>query len=201
MYGLRQIALSSVLAFGLGATAQATTIYSETVSGDLDAIGSTQVNLVEGTNIISGTLPGTPPSDTDRITFVQGALMTVDSIVLQFLGNWDPASVNVVNLGLFNSVDPSLADSNFFNFTGASSSVSASFFDSIVPFTGPIAQDVGGTVWDLQLSGGTIYPSSDWQVTIETSVSQAPAIPLPAGMSLLLSGLGAFVVLRHRRRR
>ena len=62
--------------------ASAVTIYDESINGDLDAIGSTNVNLVAGSNQIPGSINETPPSETDRVRFTQVANLTVDSIVL-----------------------------------------------------------------------------------------------------------------------
>ena len=51
---------ATVLVLSAG-TASATVIYDEGVSGDLDAIGSTNVNLVAGVNTIRGSINATPP--------------------------------------------------------------------------------------------------------------------------------------------
>lgn len=201
-----------MLALVLGSTtaisAGATTIYDEAASGDLDAIGTTLVNLGSGSNTILGSIPATGPvSDTDRIRFLQVAGLNVDSIQLTFTGEWDTANIGQsLNSALFNN-QANLFDDNFGSVSGGGPgnppTISASFFDSFGPETGPLAKDVDGAVWDFQLSAGVVFPATNWVLTINTSdkpIDPPPnVVPLPAGLPLMLGGLGALAWLRRRK--
>ena len=175
--------------------ANADIIYDEAAGGDLDAIGTTNVILVEGLNEIKGSIhqTGWPDYvvDTDRITFTQTALMVVDSIVLEFEDPWDASQVGQsMNSCLFNSV-ANLFDDNFGNINPgwpppySLPPISASFFDSYGPETGPLSQDTGGAIWDFQLSPGTVWPHQPWTLSIETTV-----VPVPSAFILTAIGLG-----------
>ena len=166
--------------------ANADIIYNEAVDGDLDAVGTTNVTLVEGLNEILGSLNATPPSDTDRITFTQTALMVVDSIVLEFgTVSGYPILDPSISSDLHNSV-ANLFDDNLSQSTITSrDSISASFFDSFGPETGPLSQDTEGAIWDFQLSGNFIYPAQPWTLSINTTV-----VPVPSAFILAAIGLG-----------
>ncbi|WP_245964106.1 VPLPA-CTERM sorting domain-containing protein [Roseovarius spongiae] len=189
-------------------SAGAATIYDESVSGDLDAIGSTIVDLASGSNTILGSIPATgSATDTDRIRFTQVPGLIIDSIQLSFTGAWDTANIGQsLNSALFNN-QANLFDDNFRSVTGGGPgnppTISAAFFDSFGPETGPLAQDVDGAIWDFQLSAGVVYPAANWVLTINTSdkpVDPPPnVVPLPAGLPLMLAGLGAFAWLRRRK--
>ncbi|WP_199023559.1 VPLPA-CTERM sorting domain-containing protein [Sedimentitalea arenosa] len=181
-------------------SAAATTIYNEAVDGDLDAIGTTNVNLVAGVNTILGSINQTPPAETDRIRFTQAIGMTVDSIILSFAAPFDDASIGQnMNSALFNSVANLFDDS--FGAINSGASISASFFDSFGPETGPLSQDTGGAVWDFQLSAGLVFPAQPWTLTINTTQAPVDVIPLPAGGVLLLTGIAGFAALKRRKRR
>lgn len=192
----------SAVAFSLNG-ASAATIYDEAVDGDLDAIGSTFVNLALGANDILGRIPGTPPADSDRVKIVQTAGLFVDSIILQFTSAFDPLSLGTqFNLALFND-QANLFDDNF-NIASSGAPIAASFFDSFGPDTGPLAQGVDGAVWDFQISPGTVYPYQDWKLTINTSAKPlppVPPIPVPAGLPMLLGGLCLLAGFGFRARR
>jgi hypothetical protein len=178
-------------------SASAVTIYDESASGDLDAIGSTNVNLVAGVNEILGSIPRTPPPpDTDRIKFTQVGNLIVDSIILSFTSAFDPLDLGTqFNLDLHND-QANLFDDNFLvASTGAP--ISASFFDSFGPETGPLTKTTFGTIWDFQISPGTVFPYQDWKLTITTSV--AP-VPVPAAVWLFGSGLLGLVGMARRKK-
>ena len=188
---------AAALALSIG-TAHAVRIYDELVNGDLDAIGTTNVDLVAGTNMIFGSILAKPPADTDRIRFTQAIGMTVDSITLSFAGVWDDASIGQsMNSALFNSV-ANLFDDNFGMIT-TGSTITASFFDSFGPETGPLSQTTGGATWDFQLSAGIVFPAQAWTMTITTTQAPPPIVPLPASAPLLMAAYGGFAWLRRRK--
>jgi len=181
-------------------TAAAATIYSESVDGDLDAVGTTNVNLIAGVNTILGSINQTPPADTDRIKVTQAIGMTVDSIVLSFAAPFDDFNISQsMNAALFNSV-ANVFDDNFGQINSGAS-ISASFFDSFGPETGPLSQDTGEAVWDFQLSAGIVAPAQPWTLEINTTQEPTSVIPLPAGGLLLLTGLGGFAAFKRRKKR
>jgi hypothetical protein len=189
------LAATAAFSLSMGA-ASAAVIYDESVSGDLDAIGSTNVNLVLGLNEIIGSIPGTPPADTDRIKFTQVAPLIVDSITLIFTSPFDPFGLGTTfNTDLHNN-QANLFDDNFDG--SVTGDVSASFFDSFGPETGPLIQDAYGTIWDFQISAGTVYPFQDWKLTIITSEGP-PVVPLPASAPLILAAFGGLALLRRRK--
>ncbi|MCP4982163.1 MAG: VPLPA-CTERM sorting domain-containing protein [Gammaproteobacteria bacterium] len=179
-------------------TASAAVIYDESVSGDLDAIGSTNVNLGLGVNEILGSIPGTPPANTDRIKFTQVPNLIVDSIVLSFTSPFDPLNLGTqFNLALFND-QANLFDDNF-NIASSGVPISASFFDSFGPETGPLTTIAYGAVWDFQISPGTVYPFQDWKLTINTS-GGIGEVPLPAAVWLFGAALIGLVGFSKRRK-
>ena len=179
----------------LGQASAATVIYDESVNGDIDAIGSTNVNLVAGVNEILGSINQTPPAESDYIHFTQVAGLVVDSIVLSFSGPFGRGEN--LNSALFNNV-ANLFDSNF-NAINSGASISASFFDSFGPDTGPLSQTTFGAIWDFQLAAGVVFAGKPWKLTITTSQVQVPSVPLPAPFLLLLSALGGLAVIRRRK--
>ena len=184
---------SAALVLSVG-PAFAVTIYEEYVYGDLDAIVSTNVNLVSGVNQILGSINATPPAETDRIRFTQVTSLIVDSIVLSFAAPFDDFNIGQnMTTDLHNDV-ANLFDDNFNNVTSGAS-ISASFFDSFGPETGPLSQTTFGAIWDFQLSAGTVFPAQPWTLTVTTSV-----VPLPAAMWLFGSGLlGVSGIARRKR--
>ncbi|MCB1701101.1 MAG: hypothetical protein H6985_04685 [Pseudomonadales bacterium] len=163
----------------------AVTIYDEAVDGDLDAIGTTNVNLVAGVNTILASINQTPPAETDRIRFTQVTGLIVDSIVLSFALPFDDFNIGQnMSSDLHNDV-ANLFDDNF-GAINSGDSISASFYDSFGPETGPISQDTAGAIWDFQLSAGTVYPGQPWTLTIYTSLSP---VPVPAAAWLFGSAL------------
>jgi hypothetical protein len=192
---------TAVLVSSMGTASATTVIYDESASGDLDAIGSTNVNLVLGLNEILGRIPGTPPPDSDRIKFTQVPNLIVDSIVLSFTSPFDPLSLGTqFNLDLHND-QANLFDDNF-NTATSGLAISASFFDSFGPETGPLATAVFGAIWDFQISPGTVYPYQDWKLTINTSgsIGGVPAVPVPAAIWLFGTALIGLVGLGKRRK-
>jgi hypothetical protein len=134
---------TAVLVSSMGTASATTVIYDESASGDLDAIGSTNVNLVLGVNEILGRIPGTPPPDSDRIKFTQVPNLIVDSIVLSFTSTFDPLSLGTqFNLDLHNN-QANLFDDNF-NTATTGADISASFFDSFGPETGSLTTTLLG---------------------------------------------------------
>ncbi|MCU9838686.1 VPLPA-CTERM sorting domain-containing protein [Ruegeria sp. WL0004] len=183
----------------LAAGASAAVIYDESVNGDLDAIGSANVNLVAGVNEIFGRLPGTPPEDSDRIKFTQVPNLIVDSIVLSFTSPFDPQTIGTAfNLSLFNN-QANLFDDNFGTATSGAS-ISASFFDSSGSETGALVKNVFGTIWDFSIAGGPVYPHQDWKLTITTSSENVGAVPLPATAPLIMAALGGLAMMRRRKK-
>jgi hypothetical protein len=181
-------------------SASAVTIYDEGSSGDLDAIGTTLVNLQLGTNDILGSINATPPAETDRIRFAQVPGLIVDSIVLSFTAPFDDFSIGQnLDSALFNSV-ANLFDDNF-GAINSGASISASFFDSFGPETGPLSQDTPGAIWDFQLSAGTVFPAQPWKLTITTSQAPTSVVPLPAAFPLFASGIGGLGLFGWRRKR
>ncbi|MDB4517022.1 VPLPA-CTERM sorting domain-containing protein [Crocinitomicaceae bacterium] len=180
-------------------SAFADTIYDESASGDLDAIGTTNVNLVAGINEILGSIPETPPADTDRIKFTQVANLIVDSITLSFTSSFDPLRLGTqFYLDLHND-QANLFDDNFL-IASTGAPILASFFDSFGPETGPLTQTTFGTIWDFQISPGTVYPYQDWKLTINTSGEVAPPVPLPAAVWLFGSGLLGLIGIARRKK-
>lgn len=180
--------------------AQATTLYSEAVDGDLDPTAAPTVQLVEGVNTITGTLPGTPPTDFDAIFFQQGAGIVVDAISLTFGPGWNTAQVNSVTTALFQPA-VNLFDDNFNTVpnTSAPPTITASFQDTFGPETGPLARDVEGMIWRFELVGDVVFPSADWTLTINTTFTPPAPIPVPAGFPLLVAGIGSLALLRRRK--
>jgi len=190
------LALAAFLVWSMG-TASAAVIYDELVSGDLDAIGSTNVNLVLGVNEILGSIPGTPPEDADRIKFTQVPNLVVDSIVLTFTSPFDPVGLGTqFSLDLHND-QANLFDDNF-NTATSGAPISASFFDSFGPETGPLATAVFGAIWDFQISPGTVYPFQDWKLTINTSQGSVGVVPVPAAVWLFGSALLGLAGIRRK---
>jgi len=190
------LAVAAFMVCSMG-TASAAIIYDESVSGDLDAIGSTNVNLVLGVNEILGSIPGTPPADTDRIKFTQVPNLVVDSIVLTFTSTFDPLSLGTqFSLDLHND-QANLFDDNF-NTATSGAPISASFFDSFGPETGPLATAVFGAIWDFQISPGTVYPFQDWKLTINTSQGSVGVVPVPAAVWLFGSALLGLAGIRRK---
>ncbi|OUR78208.1 hypothetical protein A9Q75_14200 [Colwellia psychrerythraea] len=168
--------------------ASATLIYSEAVDGDLDAIGSTNVNLVAGINLIQGVINATPPAETDRITFTQVAGLTVDSIVLSFSGVFDDFNIGQsMNVDLHNNV-ANLFDDNFNN-VSSGSDIPASFFDSFGPETGALSTTTAGAIWDFQISAGTVFPGQPWTLTINTTSDSPPPADVPEPSTLAIFAL------------
>lgn len=187
--------LTAALVLPVG-TASASIIYDESVSGDLDAIGSTNVDLGLGVNEILGRIPGTPPADTDRIKFTQVPNLVVDSIVLSFTSQFDPYGLGTqFNLDLHND-QANLFDDNFLTATSGAD-ISASFFDSFGPETGPLTTTAFGAIWDFQISPGTVYPYQDWKLTINTSGSVG-VVPVPAAIWLFGTALAGLFGFRKR---
>ncbi|WP_139302600.1 PEP-CTERM sorting domain-containing protein [Thalassotalea sp. PP2-459] len=188
---IKLIKALSISAFLCTMSANATIIYSENNDGDLDAIGSTNVALVAGVNTITGSITQTPTGDTDRVKFTQLDGMTVDSIILSFSGIWDDANIGQsMSAALFNNV-ANLFDDNF-NQINSGVDISASFFDSFGPETGPISQTTSGAIWDFQLSSGIVWPNQAWTLTINTSMDQTQPpvdIPEPSSIAVLLLAL------------
>ena len=140
--------MTTVVFFASTGTASATILYDESVNGDLDAIGSTNVNLVEGVNTILGSINQTPPAETDRIKFTQTSGLVVNSIVLSFAGVWDDAGIGQsMNTALFNNV-ANLFDDNF-NTVNSGADISASFYDSFGPETGALSTTTDDPRYDL----------------------------------------------------
>ena len=184
-------------------TVSALAIYDEAIDGDLDAIGSTNVNLVAGVNTIQGVINQTPPADSDRITFTQTSGLVVDSIILSFAGIWDDANIGQsMNTALFNNV-ANLFDDNF-NSVISGASINAAFFDSFGPETGALSTTTDGAIWDFQLSAGIVYPDQPWTLTINTTSTGTGtgtgtgSIPEPGILWLLSGGLMALVGIRRK---
>lgn len=196
LIGMAAAAVISVSVSG----ASAATIYDESVNGDLDSIGTTNVNLLLGANEIFGVLPATPPADSDRIKFTQTAGLIVDSILLSFTQPFDDGNNGQsVTTSLSNNV-ANLFDDNLSPILITSgATLAASFFDSIGPDTGPLSQTTDGAVWDFQISAGLIFPAQPWTLTINTSAAPTAAIPVPAALPLLACGVGILGFLGRRR--
>ncbi|MBT1452427.1 hypothetical protein KJ365_16210 [Glaciecola sp. XM2] len=185
--------------------ASATIIYDESSDGDLDAIGSTNVDLVSGINQISGSINQTPPAETDRIRFTQVDGLTVESITLSFAGTFDDANIGQrMTAALFNNA-ANLFDDNFNQITSGANIV-ASFFDSFGPETGALSKTTSGAIWDFQLSAGVVSPAQPWTLTIVTSGSTVvnpppppPPTDVPAPNALLLLA-AACIACRVRRK-
>ena len=190
--------LAATLLISSIGTVSAAVIYDESVSGDLDAIGSTNVNLGLGVNEILGQIPGTPPADSDRIKFTQVPNLIVDSIVLSFTSQFDPLNLGTqFNLALFND-QANLFDDNF-NTATSGVPISASFFDSFGPETGPLTTIAYGAVWDFQIAPGTVFPFQDWKLTINTSEGIGE-VPLPAAVWLFGTAFLGLIGFSRRRK-
>ena len=177
---------------------QATIVYSEAIDGEFDAIGSTNIILIEGMNEIQGSIMATPPADTDRLTFTQTENMTIDSIRLVFAGIWDDANIGQsMNSALFNN-QANLFDDNFGSITSGTS-IEAAMFDSFGPETGALVTDVARTIWDFQLSAGIVWPAQSWSLLVATSVEQQePPAEVAAPSSILLWLTGLFLIVTTR---
>lgn len=190
-----RVAVAALLAFSTNSLCAAI-IYNEAVDGDLDAIGTTNVNLGAGVNTILGSINQTPPAETDRIRFTQTAGLTVDSIVLSFTAPFDDFNIGQsMNTALFNSV-ANLFDDNF-NTINSGASISASFFDSFGPETGPLSTTTDGAIWDFQLSAGIVFPHQPWTLTINTTDNSSP-VPEPSIILLMALGLISLGLIYHR---
>ncbi|MFT5277645.1 MAG: hypothetical protein ACI97K_002799 [Glaciecola sp.] len=141
---ISKIAVLSASIFVLN-VASAAVIYDEAVDGEIDAIGSTNVDLVSGVNQILGSIDATPPPDTDRIRFTQVNGLTIESIVLTFSGVFDDANIGQsMTSALFNS-EANLFDDNF-NMITSGAPITTSFFDSFGSETGPLTTTTFGAI-------------------------------------------------------
>jgi len=179
--------LLAILATALAAsTAAAFTHHDESVDGDLSGAAPPTFELVVGENLVLGTLPGTPASDTaDPFTFTLPGGREILSIVLSHRPLENGESLNV---GL--TFQGTLADDGFPG-TETGSGATAVFVDTVPPITGTLDRTLGGSTWRLDVNSGLLFGPVAWTVRVET-------IPEPS--TLLLACAGGLVLARARRR-
>lgn len=202
----RLLSLAALCSMAASA-ASATTLYSEFVSGDLTPSGSPNpmtFNAVLGTNEVLGRWNPTPPTDTDNFNIFIDSTLEVVSVALSYTGL---ANGEVVNLGLRDSSTNLFDDAFVSNLGQGTTGVTGTLQDTFGAETGPLS--LTNTTFEFFTNGGTIfgpafgYPNIDWTATLVTrsaSVTPPPSpVPLPAGLPLLLAGLGAFGFVAKRK--
>ena len=180
---------TAVAAFWLGTAATGsavTTHHDESVDGDLPGAAPPTFNLVAGENLVVGTLPGTPTSDTsDPFTMVLSPGLEILSIDLSYrpLQNGEQ-----LNLGL--SFQGSLADDGFPGTVGfGSSGVSATFMDTVPPITGALDPTLTNSQWRFDVNNGVLFGPLNWTASIQTVVPESsPALLTGLGLALLALG-------------
>lgn len=178
----------ALLWLGNASVGSAFTHHDESVDGDLSGAAPPTFNLVAGSNLVLGRLPGTPASDTsDPFTMVLPAGLEILSIDVTYrsLQNGEE-----LNLGL--SFNGSLADDGFPG-TVTTSGVSATFQDTVPPITGLLDPTLAGSQWRFDINSGTLFTSLDWTATIVV-------VPEPSTAALLgvAAALSAWIRRRPR---
>lgn len=192
---MKSVLLSAVLAFGLAASANATTIsadFTGVSSGTNASLGGDFV--ADDIRIVNGNCADKPCAalNNNEITTVfrtSGLGFVVDSFWYQFLGNGTDNSLTV-------SVATSATDfmndvfTTFMTFTAA---VVGNNNGGQVA-AGPVDEVFAIRFADASQGGGNIR-IDDLKLTVDT----AP-IPLPAGGALLITALGGMAIARKRKK-
>lgn len=194
MRSARTSVLVAVLWLGTASAGWAVTHHDESVDGDLGP-APPSFDLVTGENLVLGTLPGTPASDTsDPFTVVLSPGLEIVSISLSYraLQNGEE-----LNLGLlFNG---SLADDGFPGTTGfGSTGVSATFQDTVPPITGALDPTLALSQWRFDVNSGVLFGALAWTASIQTVFVPEPSRALAVAVALGALGLGAGPASRSR---
>lgn len=186
-----QNAFFGLVLFGLFSTASnAVVVYDESVDGDLstDNLNPTLIDVSLGVNSISGATTFVP-LDRDFFTIEIGAGERLDSIILSSYTNTDDVSFFAYSIG---PIFPDLIGGGLagFELIGANpgSALGEDILDNIAG--GPLGAGIY-TFWAQETAGDVTY-------TFDYNVS---AVPVPAALPLLVSGLFSLGFLARRSRK
>ena len=206
---MRKLLLAGAIAF-LAVPASATTFsadeFTDALGGDFsDVISLSNDNVgtasMAGFSDVIGTLSG-ECAGTLGVSCNFGIGDTQDSFLFTVASGFELVSVRA---GTEGSGPPDLTIGFFLAAANAGfTNLDSAFFD--INDGGTVSSGVyGAGTYSFSVRGGTASQEGSfdafWFVDFETrEASTPPPVPLPAGMPLLLAGLGAFAVARRRRK-